>query len=301
MSLRSTPLVAALALVLLLPGSALAAKKAQPDLYVSLGDSYASGYQPTAQGMGRNTRKGFAHQLPALAKKHGYDLELVNFGCAGATTISLLEAKGCNPKALALGGETYPATSQLRAAEKFVRANRKRVALITISIGGNDVTACARAADPVACVTAATKTIQKNVGETAKRLRKAAGAKVRITGITYPDVLLGGYLSPDQAQKDMAKLSIVAFRSLINPALKRAYAGAGARFVDVTAASGAYGSFDATTNLPPYGTIPTPVAKVCQLTFFCQFTDIHPRTTGYALIADLVAKTLPRRKRSAGA
>ena len=81
----------------------------------------------------------------------------------------------------------------------------------------------------------------------AKRLRKAAGPKVRITGITYPDVILGSYLSPDQKQKDLATLSITAFKGLINPALKKAYASAKGRFVDVTAATGAYGSFEAAT------------------------------------------------------
>jgi hypothetical protein len=38
-----------------------------------------------------------------------------------------------------------------------------------------------------------------------------------------------------------------------------------------------------------------PVAKVCQLTFFCQFQDIHPRTEGYHVISDAVVATLPRR------
>ena len=38
--------------------------------------------------------------------------------------------------------------------------------------------------------------------------------------------------------------------------------------------------------------MPVPVAKVCQLTFYCQFQDIHPRTNGYALIANLVTATL---------
>jgi hypothetical protein len=34
---------------------------------------------------------------------------------------------------------------------------------------------------------------------------------------------------------------------------------------------------------------------VCQLTWFCQYGDIHARSNGYRLIADLVARTLPRR------
>ncbi len=38
-----------------------------------------------------------------------------------------------------------------------------------------------------------------------------------------------------------------------------------------------------------------PVAKVCQLTFFCQYHDIHPRTAGYRVIAELVVDALPKR------
>jgi lysophospholipase L1-like esterase len=299
MPLRFTLLPAALAAALLLPGAAEAATPApKPDLYVSLGDSYASGYQPTAVGKGRNTRHGFAYQVPGSAKKRGYALKLVNFGCGGATTTSLLRTKSCPPRALGPGGEPYPKATQLHAAELYLRAHRGEVALITVSIGGNDVTSCARGAgDPVACVAAAVKTVDKNVRQIAERLRKAAGPKVRITGTTYPDVILGAYLSPDQKQKDLAKLSIAAFKSLVNPTLEKAYASAKGRFVDVTAATGAYGPFDAMTDLPPYGSIPTPVAKVCRLTYFCEFGDIHSRTAGYKIIADLVAGTLPRRHR----
>jgi hypothetical protein len=46
----------------------------------------------------------------------------------------------------------------------------------------------------------------------------------------------------------------------------------------------------------PSGTlVPKPVAEVCRLTYYCQFRDIHARTSGYRLIADLVVKSLPRR------
>src|SRR5919109_409224 len=70
----------------------------------------------------------------------------------------------------------------------------------------------------------------------------------------------------------------------------------GGTFIDVTAASGAYGSFEETTDrLRGYGTIPLPVAKVCEVTYYCEFRDIHARTSGYRRIAELIVKTLPRR------
>jgi lysophospholipase L1-like esterase len=264
-------------------------------LYVSLGDSYASGYQPTGVGQGGNTRNGFAYQVPSVAAPRGYRLELVNFGCAGATTNSLIEAKGCAPQALGPGGRAYPNRTQLAAASRFLRRNRKRTALVTVSIGGNNVTACVSSPDPVACVAAAVVEIREDVTRIARRLRRAAGPKVRIVGTTYPDVILGAWVNGDAASRNSAALSVVAFRSLINPTLKEAYASARGRFVDVTAASGAYIPFDQLTTLFPYGSVPVAVARACELTYFCAFRDIHARTDGYRLIADLVARQLPRR------
>jgi lysophospholipase L1-like esterase len=277
------------AALLALPAHAGAKPK---QLYVSLGDSYATGYQVTPEG-GRNTRKGFAYQLPGLAKQRGYDLKLVNFGCGGETSTSLLTrvavCRGPGP-----GGRDYAGTTQIAAAERFLRKHRDRVKLITVSIGGNDVTACARAADPIACVGTAVQAIDENVTEIAQRLRAAAGEKARIVGITYPDVILGQWVG-ENAHQDLAKLSVVAFKQLINPALTKAYEAVGGRLVDVTARTGAYGSLEELVPLPSGELVPEPVARVCELTYYCEFRDIHARTDGYRIIAKLVARTLPRR------
>ena len=286
--------VAALAALGVAPGAASAAPAEQ--LYVSLGDSYASGYQPgVVPSEDGNTRNGFAYQVPALAAGRGYRLRLVNFGCGGATTTSLISTKGCPPRALGPGGRAYPGRTQLAAAERFLRSNRRSTGLVTVSIGGNDITACVRAPDPVGCVVSGVAVIEKNVTVIAKRLRRAAGPRVRIVGITYPDVILGLWVNGDQASRDLASLSVFAFQTLINPALKKAYATGSARFVDVTAASGAYTPFEQVTTLQPYGMVPVAVARVCELSYFCAQGDIHARTDGYALIARLVAGQLPRR------
>ena len=284
----------ALVATLLMPAAAQAAKPKQ-QLYVSLGDSYASGFQPTAPGQGANTRNGFAYQVPKLAKTRGYRYKLVNFGCGGATTVSLLEAKGCDPRALGPDGVDYAGRTQIAAAERFLRRHRGKVGLITVSIGGNDVTKCAREADPIPCVVAAVTAINQNVTKIAERLRAAAGKKVRIVGITYPDVILGEWVGED-ADQTLARLSVTAFKDFINPALKKAYEAVGGRFVDVTAASGAYGSLDELLVTLPSGTqVPKPVAEACRLSYYCEFRDIHARTSGYRLIAELVVKSLPRR------
>jgi lysophospholipase L1-like esterase len=165
-----------------------------------------------------------------------------------------------------------------------------------VSIGGNDVTRCISAADATTCVAEAVKPLEANVTKLVKRLRSAAGPNVRIVGITYPDVVLGLWTTGMQSDQDFAKLSLFAFRGLLNPALKKSYTSVRkGSFVDVTDATGAYGSLEQTTMLAPYGTIPVPVATVCKLTYFCQFGDIHARTNGYKLIAQLIAKSLPKR------
>lgn len=275
---------------LLMPGMANAAKK-PTKYYVSLGDSYASGYQPGVKAPNRN---GFAYQLPKAAAKRGYKLKLVNFGCGGATSKSILEEK-LKKGAKCLGPDAPKFTgTQIAAAEKFIKANKKNVELVTVSIGGNDITKCAKEADAVTCVAGALPVVEKNLTTLLSRIRKAGGSKVKIVGITYPDVILGEWVQPTPNQ-GLASLSIVAFQQLINPMYKKAYEGAGGKFVDVTTATGAYTPLDQTTTDPKYGAVPVAVAKVCELTYYCEKRDIHPKTAGYKIIADLVAQTLPKR------
>jgi lysophospholipase L1-like esterase len=287
-------LVAMLLLALALPAAANA-KSAPKQFYVSLGDSYAVGWQHPALYDQGPTLTGFDRQIPKLAKKKHYRLTEVNFGCGGATTTSILEQKGCVKAARAIGGRNYK-TTQAVAAERFLRSHRGKVALVTVSIGGNDVTACARDTNPVPCVAAATASVTKNVTKLAKALRKAGGKKVRIVGTTYPDVILGQWVR-QPANQTLASLSTTAFKSLINPALVKAYKAGKGKLVDVTRATGAYTPLTQLTTLAPYGSIPVAVTKVCQLTWYCQFGDIHANSKGYKIIAQLVVKTLPKRKK----
>lgn len=265
-----------------LPGVAQARTPATV-YYVSLGDSYSVGYQP---GLGSTP----GYTVYVAEKTH---LTLVNFGCGGATTSSILNAVGC-PDVLphTIGGVTYPTTTQIAAAEAFLTAHRGHIGLITVSIGGNDVTSCALKADPFSCVAAAVGNITTNVTALASDLRGAAGPSVPIIGLTYPDVILGAYVwpsrTPTASAVSLAKVSVTAFKLLINPALSKAYARSNAAFVDVTAATGAYGSLTRTVTTKAYGTIPAPVASVCALTWFCARGDIHAHTSGYTLIGKLV-------------
>jgi len=282
-----TPLLAFAALVvagttLVLPAAAGAATKS-PTYYVSLGDSYSVGYQPT---------KGATPGYAGYVQKHTH-LTLVNFGCGGATTTSILDTVGC-PDVLphTTGGVTYPATTQIAAADAFIAAHKGHIGLITVSIGGNDVTSCAVAASPLSCVGTAVTNINTNVTTLASDLRSAAGPGVPIIGSTYPDVILGSYVYPKHpaaaSSIALAKVSVPAFKVLINPALAKAYAADKGYLVDVTAATGAYGSLAKTVKTKNYGTIPVPVNQVCRYSWYCAQGNIHATTVGYNLIGKLI-------------
>src|SRR3954451_9396420 len=282
------------AVVLILAVVALAAASpahAARSYYVSLGDSWSQGYQPLAPNLDDiRTNQGVTDYLFPLAKKLFPDLKLVKLGCGGATTTSMIDGtKRCvDPLPYS---STSPATSQLSYAAKFLRAHRGRVALVTVTIGGNDFASCVSKPDiqsTVACVTSGIAKMKANLPTIAKTLRKAAGKKTIIVGSTYSNIGLGAWVQNDQP---LAQASVSVFKQLINPALKSAYAKQKIGFVDTTTAFGGYIPLSRTTTLAPYGQIPVAVADICRLSWACaarpQGIDIHLRASGYRKLADL--------------
>ena len=296
-----------LALLALAPAASAAHHQAAPKpklvkgILLSLGDSYSVGWQELPGGGQGSTRNGPANQLVPLAAARGWNLKLVNLGCGGATTASMLTASavGCVPPALAPGAANYPGKSQTQAAVHFIKSHRNQVKVVTVSIGGNDVDGCPTQHDPTGCVIANMPKAIKNLTKIVKQLRAAGAQQMRIIGSTYPDVELGLWVHPTVLGANTLALvpgSISAFQNIINPGLRKAYGTVDATFVDVTKATGAYGPFLATTD-PTFGPIPVPVAKVCTLTFFCDGSfNIHMKTPGYHIIAALEANTLPKLK-----
>ena len=288
---RLSPLVLLLLVALAAPAPASAAR----DVYVALGDSYSAGYQRNGpNGAGRYTRNGLPYQLQSLARRDGWKgLRLANFACGGETTVSLLKrtarCKGPGP-----GGVDYAGKTQMAASEAYLRENREQVAFVTILIGGNDVTNCLKAPDKVACVLANTTKAAKNIEVIGRRVRRAVGPRVPIVAGTYPNVILGIWTSGKPEDQELAKLTIFGFQTIINPNLKKAYAKNRIGFVDVTAATGAYGPLDQLADFPPYGQIPVPVATICEISYFCQYRDIHLKTNGYRQMAELFLRELPR-------
>ncbi len=277
-------------------GQAAGHVKAAHPYYLSLGDSWSMGYQPVTGG-GVAT----AGYTSFVGKKAHMQLE--NFGCAGATTTSILDTLGCTtpfgPPA-GIGAVAYPSTSQEQAAVNFIAENPGKVGLITISISGNDFTPCAVAADPVSCITTAVVGIQSNVttlvGDLSSALAAAQDTSAQIIGLTYIDTILGDYVNPGgTAGQSLASLSVLAFTAYVNPALQAIYTAVpGGSFVNETAApyktatTGSLTPFSITKKYSPYGVIPAAVAETCDLTFQCSLGNGHPTNKGYAFIAKLV-------------
>jgi lysophospholipase L1-like esterase len=291
MRTRAWPLPLALALLALaLPGSAAA--KAKRSYYVSLGDSYAAGYQPDG-----TQNEGFTDDLFKSLHKSEPGLKLVKLGCGGATTESMIKGnKPCGESYLPYKSKSK-ATSQLTYASKWIRAHRKQVRYVTLTIGGNDFASCVKAGDfnaVIACAAKGIDKMKKNLPVIAKSLRGAAGPKPVIVGSTYPDVVLGAWVQGDDG-KQIAQASVPVFREQINPAMKKAYKKRKIGFVDATAKFGGYIPLDQTTTVDPYGEIPVAVANICTLGWFCERSDIHLRSNGYAKLADLILTEIKRR------
>ncbi|SDF80054.1 Lysophospholipase L1 [Lentzea fradiae] len=242
----------------------------EKQVHLSLGDSYATGYAPGGKGT------SFA-QL--VAEDAG--LDLVNLACDGATSADLAAKPACGPAA---NGKT-----QLDAAVETLQTGK--VSLVTLVIGGNDLTPCALAQDPVECATRTVAGIQTNVAGVLTELR-AAAPDVKIVGLTYPDVFLGAWVNPSFPNgQNLARLSVTMFQDF-NTRIAAQYDKFGVRFADVTDATGGFGALTELTQDPKYGQIPGPVAKVCSLTYFCDRTDVHPTPEGHRAIADAVTAAL---------
>ena len=126
---------------------------AAPSYYLSLGDSLAFGYQPdlvAAGDLNAADYRSYAEDYAAMRP----NLTLINFGCPGETTHTML-AGGC-PWPGTLHDSYGGAGSQAAAALAFLSAHQGEVSLISIDIGSNDllslVDGCQGAANPQQCI-----------------------------------------------------------------------------------------------------------------------------------------------------
>jgi len=280
----------------LLPAAAQAAK-AKP-YYLALGDSLSVGVQPTASGGNKNTSQGYVNQL---ARRVG-GLRTVNYGCGGATTSSFIKGnKACAPTRRAGYANKSPRTSQLAAAERFLRKNRGKVRFVTIDIGANDVASCGQGGGiDIDCVNKGIAQIKKNGPKIAKRLRRAAGSGVPLAVMNLYDPFLQQWLNGG-AGPAIAEASVDIARDQVNPAIINAFKPSKFKVARVAEAFDTYVPFERTTTYKGRNDVPVAVARICALTWMCapapKGLDIHSTKAGYSEIAGAFRKALGRAAR----
>lgn len=231
--------------------------------YLALGDSLAQGEQPLPGG-GKEIYHGYAEDLAPMINLH-----LVNFGCGGETTSTMIQGGAC----------IYSQGSQLAAAEDFIRTHT--VGLVTIDIGADDYNSCSTSSGyDLGCLTTKTLEVVTNLAAILDGLRCAGGPELRIVAINYYDPYLSFWANPVLGPVEAtATLSAI---EAFNAAELTEYALFGVPVADV---ANAFRSGDVLPEAYNGQLVPTNVVEICQLTWMCSEGNIHANDAGYALIA----------------
>lgn len=290
--------VIAASVVLAVSASAAQASSPPARYYLALGDSLSVGFQPNAKGVGRETRQGYDQILYARAHRRLKNLQLVELGCPGDSTTSMLTGKGNEKNARAFHCDRQGG-SQLAAAVRFLKAHHRRgeVPLITIDIGANDVDGCASepsAGKIFACVSKGETSIKKNTPKILGALRRAAPAGTRFAAMNLYDPILAYALSSDSGKRQLAQISLALVRQ-VNNYIDSASRHAHFKLADV---AGAFKTYDQTPVSYHGGQVATDVVEICKLTWMCAPSpvgpNIHANPTGYKTIAGAFEKVLGR-------
>lgn len=243
--------------------------------YLALGDSLAAGYQP---GQGDDRDGGYVGDVLEAVQAEQPKTKLVNLACSGATTVSMVQGdEDC----------AYEEGTQLAQAVEFLHAHARNTRLVTIDVGANDITSCARPAIDYTCAAAALQRINANLGHILTSLRAAAGADVEIVVLNYYNPFLAAYLQ-GAAGRALAMQS-TALQAQLNAVIAGRAAAVGADVADV---STAFESTSWALTASPYGLLPTNVVRICTWTWMCAVGDIHANDAGYAVLADAVEARL---------
>ena len=273
----------AVALVLAIPAWSAAPVDAASEptsYYLSVGDSLAQGFQPIGgphtNSAAAGYNQGYADQLLKLARGGGGEhLRLVKLGCGGESTATMISNSRCR----------YDTGSQLGDAVDFLDEHEGEIALITVTLGANDLFVDCEG-DPSCFI----PQIATNLPHIVNTLRDHAGPGVPIVGMNYygPDVV---QWFDDPAAGPAAAANAVAFNNF----LESLYMGAGAPVADVESAF-AVTDFTTQANLKGFGPVPLSVYNACTLTWLCTGPplgpDIHANARGYGVIAEAFAEVL---------
>lgn len=253
-----------------------------PVYYLALGDSLSRGIQPGTDGYDVTTQ-GYVDRLARRLRHRFPRLRLVDLGCSGETTTTMIRGGTCS----------YPAGSQLAQAADFLRSHRGKIALVTIDIGANDPNSCVigvQPADILGCLWSRVPQIESHLDTILADLRSAAGRRVLIVGMTYYVPELGLWRTGRNG-KIIAVLT-EGFAAGVNKLLTARYHHYGALVADVFSA---FNSNDFANAIAGPGrfrqtrTAPPNVARICKLTWMCASEPFgpneHANNAGYRVIA----------------
>jgi lysophospholipase L1-like esterase len=262
------------------PATAAHARHRHPPVsyYLSLGDSLSQGVQPNTSGNSIETRYGYANQLYTALHKRVPGLRLVELGCPGETTSSMIHGGLCS----------YRDGSQLAAAVAFLHTHRGHVSLVTVDIGANDPNSCLSRAGLTEMMPCAGKAVLATTANLTRIMTTVHGAAghARIIGMNYylPELAewRNGFLGETLAR--VAELAAAGY----NNVLTRVYRDFGIRVADVFGAFHT-NDFSDDVTVPGYGRLPRKVAAICQWTWQCaappRGPNQHANQAGYAVIA----------------
>jgi lysophospholipase L1-like esterase len=281
-----------------------AGAKSTPSTYLALGDSLAYGYhaaqfQEELKSKGfveaANFNDGYVNDFGAALKLFNPKLQIVNDGCPGETTETMIHGSGVGPEYCAGGptGSPFPKAflhhpyTGTQLEDALAIAKEPGVNTITLDIGANDIlqflgSTCGFPA-AFSCTPAQIEAeighVTANVGLILGQLR-AAAPKAKIIFVSqynpYPTVL-----SPEGTGD--------ATVEGLNAALKAVAASDGVSFANTARVI----NFSGTHGGPESGDIRT----VCAFTAMCPggtfnpaspSADIHPTKLGYAAMAAVV-------------
>jgi lysophospholipase L1-like esterase len=254
--------------------------EAAPVYYLSLGDSLATGVQPTgAEEWQFRTDEGYADQLATIAQRSLPNLRTLKLGYPGESTATMIGG----------GLTTYPHGSQLDEAVAFLRGHRESVVFVTIDVGLNDLPEYVLEAIP-----AGMANVSRNLPGILQTLQEAAGPRTPIVGMTIYDSLLPHWLEGPLGQ-ELARVSVWDAVVPINAHFREIYRAAGLQLADVEGAF-ATTDFDTEVELADVGTVPVNVARACEWTWGGAppplGPDLHANASGYRVIAEAFAKVL---------